>query len=71
MRADNPDMDNENSTRLHLDAPALCRVGTKKTGFVNFKEICDSIGRPLEHVLAFMLAELVRLVAMVLYADHS
>ena len=57
IHAANPDHDNA-STTVELEAPALVRVGTKKTGIVNFKEICEAMNRPLEHVLSFVLAEL-------------
>merc|ERR1711991_488849 len=57
IHAANPDHDNA-STTVELEAPALVRVGTKKTGIVNFKEICEAMNRPLDHVLSFVLAEL-------------
>jgi len=34
------------------------RVGTKKTLWVNYQEICKMMGRPAEHVFTFFMAEL-------------
>jgi translation initiation factor 2 subunit 2 len=36
----------------------LSLVGTKKTLWVNFQEICKMMNRPHEHVFQFMMAEL-------------
>jgi translation initiation factor 2 subunit 2 len=33
-------------------------VGTKKTLWVNFQEICQTMGRSSDHVFQFMMAEL-------------
>eukprot|EP00030_Apusomonadida_sp_AF-17_P007426 a841267_1438.p1 GENE.a841267_1438~~a841267_1438.p1 ORF type:complete len:255 (+),score=85.72 a841267_1438:46-765(+) len=56
LRRDNPDADGTKG--INVEAPALVRVGTKRTGWVNFKSICDQMSRPTDHVLAFVLAEL-------------
>jgi len=57
MRAENPSAES-GTTVIHLEAPSLVRVSTKKVGIVNFKELCDSMRRPTAHVLSFLLAEL-------------
>ena len=36
----------------------MAREGTKKTVFTNFLELCKAMNRQLEHVQAFLLAEL-------------
>ena len=47
---------------LQADLPSLppqvAREGTKKTVFTNFLELCKTMNRQLEHVQAFLLAEL-------------
>ena len=47
---------------LRADRPSLpsqvAREGTKKTVFTNFLELCKTMNRQLEHVQAFLLAEL-------------
>ena len=41
-----------------LSAVQVAREGTKKTVFTNFPELCRSMNRAQEHVMAFLLAEL-------------
>lgn len=41
-----------------MKPPQLMRVGTKKTLWVNFQEICSMMKRPAEHVFQFFMAEL-------------
>mmetsp|Transcript_118464 Transcript_118464/g.204933 ORF Transcript_118464/g.204933 Transcript_118464/m.204933 type:complete len:212 (+) Transcript_118464:86-721(+) len=40
-----------------LKPPQIVRSGSKKTGWVNFVEICEMMKRPVEHVTQFVLAE--------------
>jgi len=40
-----------------LKPPQVVRVGSKKVGWVNFKEICDMMKRSSDHVIQFVLAE--------------
>lgn len=44
--------------KVKLQLPQVAREGTKKTVFLNFGSICKSIHRQLDHVLAYMSAEL-------------
>ncbi|GMH52389.1 hypothetical protein TL16_g10721, partial [Triparma laevis f. inornata] len=44
--------------RHSMKPPQLMRVGTKKTLWVNFQEICSMMKRPAEHVFQFFMAEL-------------
>lgn len=53
VKRDHPDMEND-GRGINVEAPALVRVGTKRTGFVNFKTICTQMDRPHDHVLAFV-----------------
>lgn len=43
---------------LIIKPPRVSRVGTKKTCFVNFSEICQSLHRSCKHLMDFLLAEL-------------
>lgn len=36
----------------------VVRLGTKKSGFVNFTDICKMLHRQPDHLLGFLLAEL-------------
>lgn len=44
--------------RFTMKPPQLMRVGTKKTLWVNFQEICTMMRRNADHVFQFMMAEL-------------
>lgn len=44
--------------RFTMKPPQLMRVGTKKTLWVNFQEICSMMRRNADHVFQFMMAEL-------------
>mmetsp|Transcript_8383 Transcript_8383/g.12483 ORF Transcript_8383/g.12483 Transcript_8383/m.12483 type:complete len:235 (+) Transcript_8383:78-782(+) len=44
--------------RHTVKPPQLMRVGTKKTLWVNFQEICKMMKRSPDHVFQFMMAEL-------------
>lgn len=44
--------------RQTLKAPQLSRVGSKKTVWTNYQEICKMMHRNPEHVFQFMMAEL-------------
>lgn len=41
-----------------MKPPQVVRVGSKKVGWVNFREICELMGRTMEHVQTFACAEL-------------
>lgn len=58
MREKNPDMVAGEKKRFVMRPPQVLRVGTKKTSFANFSEICRLLHREPKHVLAFLLAEL-------------
>lgn len=44
--------------RTKITPPNLSRVGSTRTAWTNFKKICDTMNRPLEHVLSYFLVEL-------------
>ena len=46
------------STRKKLKPPQVMRVGTTRTAWVNFKEICNMMKRTPDHVQSFFLNEL-------------
>jgi len=58
IEAKNPEMVAGEKKRFIMKPPQCARVGTKKTSFVNFTEICQTLKRQPKHVLAFILAEL-------------
>eukprot|EP01138_Halocafeteria_seosinensis_P016191 gb/GECG01016521.1/.p1 GENE.gb/GECG01016521.1/~~gb/GECG01016521.1/.p1 ORF type:complete len:242 (+),score=31.64 gb/GECG01016521.1/:1-726(+) len=45
-------------SRKKLKPPQVARVGTTRTAWTNFGEICDSLKRDLNHVMTFYLSEL-------------
>jgi len=47
-----------NKQSHHLPPPQTALHGSKKTGWGNFKEICDELGRPPDHVKLFYLTEM-------------
>ncbi|KAG5838966.1 hypothetical protein ANANG_G00229360 [Anguilla anguilla] len=58
MREKNPDMVAGEKRKFVMKPPQVVRVGTKKTSFVNFTDICKLLHRQPKHLLAFLLAEL-------------
>jgi translation initiation factor 2 subunit 2 len=56
LHANNPDLIEKR--RYTMKPPQLMRVGTKKTLWVNFQEICKTMRRNPEHLFQFMMAEL-------------
>lgn len=58
MREKNPDMIAGDKRRFVMRPPQVLRVGTKKTSFANFIEICKMVHRQPRHMQAFILAEL-------------
>ncbi|XP_047134834.1 eukaryotic translation initiation factor 2 subunit 2 isoform X2 [Hydra vulgaris] len=58
MRAKNPNMIEGGKRKFVMKPPQVVRVGTKKTSFVNFTDICKILHRQPKHLLAFLLAEL-------------
>ncbi|KAM8901766.1 eukaryotic translation initiation factor 2 subunit 2-like [Lycaon pictus] len=58
MREKNPDMVAGEKRKFVMKPPQVVRVGTKKTSFVNFTDICKLLHHQPKHLLAFLLAEL-------------
>lgn len=58
MKEKNPDMIAGEKRRFVMRPPQVVRIGTKKTSFANFTEICKMLHRQPKHLLAFLLAEL-------------
>lgn len=58
MREKNPDMVTGEKRKFVMKPPQVARVGTKKTSFSNFAEICKLLRRQEKHLLNFLLAEL-------------
>jgi len=56
LRERNPNL--AERKRYVLPPPQLVRVGTRKTMWSNFQQICLTMHRNEEHVMAFLLAEL-------------
>jgi translation initiation factor 2 subunit 2 len=58
IRDENPDMVAEKEQKFVVKSPQVVRIGTKKTCFANFTEICKTLHRQPKHLLDFLLAEL-------------
>lgn len=56
VHQNNPEL--ADKKRFTMKPPQLMRVGTKKTLWVNFQEICTIMKRSSDHVFQFMMAEL-------------
>ncbi len=56
LQSNNPDLIDKK--RHTMKPPQLMRVGTKKTLWVNFQEICAMMNRSPDHVYQFFMAEL-------------
>jgi len=57
MNEKNPSLGNKKSN-ITLRPPQVVRVGSKKIGFVNFADTCESLNRSQDHVFQFFIAEL-------------
>ncbi|KAB2620954.1 eukaryotic translation initiation factor 2 subunit beta-like [Pyrus ussuriensis x Pyrus communis] len=57
LRENNPDLAGDRR-RTVMRPPQVLREGTKKTVFVNFMDLCKTMHRQPDHVMAFLLAEL-------------
>lgn len=58
MREKNPDMVGGKEKRFKMRPPQVLKIGSKKTSFANFNEICKTLHRQPKHLLDFLLAEL-------------
>jgi translation initiation factor 2 subunit 2 len=58
MRAKNPNLVQGEKRRFIMKPPQVIRLGSKKSGFINFLEICKMMHRQPDHVLGYLLAEL-------------
>jgi len=59
IREKNPGvMDGGEKIKLTLKPPQVARIGTKRTSFSNFGEICRSLKRQEKHLHQYLLAEL-------------
>lgn len=58
MRAKNPEMVTGEKKKFVMKPPQVVRIGTKKTSFANFTDICKILHRQPKHLLAFLMAEL-------------
>jgi translation initiation factor 2 subunit 2 len=56
IHSNNPEL--ADKKRFTMKPPQLMRVGTKKTLWANFPEICAMMRRSPDHVFQFMIAEL-------------
>lgn len=56
LHQNNPELSEKR--RFTMKPPQLMRVGTKKTLWTNFQEICSMMRRSPDHVFQFMMAEL-------------
>lgn len=56
LHQNNPEL--QNKRKFQIKTPQLARVGTKKTVWSNFAEICSMMRRNPDHVFQFMMSEL-------------
>jgi translation initiation factor 2 subunit 2 len=56
LHANNPDLVEKKRTRIK--PPQLQMIGSRKTLWVNFQEICTMMQRDAQHVYSFLMAEL-------------
>uniref|UniRef100_A0A2I3GFU0 Eukaryotic translation initiation factor 2 subunit 2 n=1 Tax=Nomascus leucogenys TaxID=61853 RepID=A0A2I3GFU0_NOMLE len=66
MREKNPDMVAGEKKKFVMQPPQVIQVGTKKTSFVNFTDICKLLHR--QHTCIFV--DLSRNMSLVTHADH-
>ncbi|KAJ4832491.1 hypothetical protein Tsubulata_000039 [Turnera subulata] len=57
LRENNPELAGDRR-RTVMRPPQVLREGTKKTVFANFMDLCKSMHRQADHVMAFLLAEM-------------
>lgn len=58
LREKNPEMAAGEKKKFIMKPPQVLRIGSKKSAFANFSEICRLLHRMPKHVLQFLLAEL-------------
>jgi len=58
IREKNPNVIEGEKIKLTLKPPQVARIGTKRTSFSNFGEICKSLKRQEKHLHQYLLAEL-------------
>jgi len=58
IREKNPNVIEGDKIKLTLKPPLVARIGTKRTSFSNFGEICKSLKRQEKHLHQYLLAEL-------------
>lgn len=58
LREKNPEMVTGEKKKFTMRPPMVSRLGSKKTAFSNFYNICHLLHRMPQHVLQFLLAEL-------------
>ncbi|XP_071515123.1 eukaryotic translation initiation factor 2 subunit 2 isoform X3 [Panulirus ornatus] len=58
LREKNPEMATGEKKKFVMKPPQVVRIGSKKTAFANFADICRLLHRMPKHVLQFLLAEL-------------
>ncbi|GIY98798.1 eukaryotic translation initiation factor 2 subunit 2 [Caerostris extrusa] len=58
MREKDPNIDNVSKKKLVMKPPQIIRIGTKKSSFVNFIEICKLLHRTPQHLQSYLLVEL-------------
>ncbi|CAB4010818.1 eukaryotic translation initiation factor 2 subunit 2 [Paramuricea clavata] len=58
MEAKNPNVVAGEKRKFIMRPPQVFKIGTKKTSFANFGDICKILHRQPKHLLAYLLAEL-------------
>jgi len=58
LAENNPELLKSKKKQILIKPPEVLRVGTKKTVWANYQEICSMMHRPSDHVLAYTCTEL-------------
>jgi translation initiation factor 2 subunit 2 len=56
IKSNNPNLGDKE--KVSIPAPQMFKVGTKRTAWVNFSEVCNSLKRPTEHLYNYITSEL-------------
>lgn len=54
----NPVMADTTRAKLSIPIPIINRVGTSRSAWINFSEVCNSLNRPTDHLYQFVLSGL-------------
>lgn len=56
IKTHNPDFIEK--TKVNIPVPIVNRVGTSRSVWINFSDVCNSLNRPTDHLFQFIIVEL-------------